>query len=184
MGRPRAFNPAMPQIYLDCDGVLADFDKGAEAVLGMPPARFEKRFGLGQFWKRLATTPGFFEHLDLMPDAMELYEAVRHTNPIILTGLPRGNWAEPQKRRWTARHFPGVPVITTMAALKREHCHPGDALVDDTVKFQHLWEKEGGVFIPHTSAVASIADLHRLGFLEPTPQAPHRNEDWRRAHTL
>ena len=155
----------MPQIYLDCDGVLADFDKGAEAVLGMPPARFEKRFGLGQFWKRLATTPGFFEHLDLMPDAMELYEAVRHTNPIILTGLPRGNWAEPQKRRWAERHFPGVEVITTSAALKREHCHPGDALVDDRDKFRHLWEREGGVFIHHKDARTSIKALRAGGFI-------------------
>ena len=155
----------MPQIYLDCDGVLADFDKGAEAVLGMPPARFEKRFGLGQFWKRLATTPGFFEHLDLMPDAMELYEAVRHTNPIILTGLPRGNWAEPQKRRWAERHFPGVEVITTSAALKREHCHPGDALVDDRDKFRHLWEQAGGVFIHHKDARSSIAALRAKGYL-------------------
>ena len=132
----------------------------------------------------ITSTPDFFDTLDLMPDAMELFEAVRHKGPVILTGLPRGAWAEPQKRRWAARHFPGVEVITTSSALKREHCHPGDALVDDTVKFQHLWEKEGGVFIPHTSAAASIADLRRLGFLEPTPQATHRNEDWRRAHTL
>ena len=29
------------QIYIDCDGVLADFDKGAEKVLGMPPKVFE-----------------------------------------------------------------------------------------------------------------------------------------------
>jgi hypothetical protein len=156
-----------PRIYLDCDGVLADFDKGARAVLGMPSRVFEQRFGLKAFWARIASTPDFFNTLDLMPDAMELFEAVRHRNPIILTGLPRGAWAEPQKRRWAARRFPGVEVITTSSALKREHCHPGDALVDDTVKFRHLWEKEGGVFIPHTSAAKSIAELRRLGFLEP-----------------
>lgn len=156
-----------PRIYLDCDGVLADFDKGATAVLGLPPRRFEQRFGLKTFWARLAATPGFFDTLDLLPDAMALYEAVRHRNPVILTGLPRGAWAEPQKRRWAARHFPGVEVITTSAALKREHCHPGDALVDDNDKFRHLWEKEGGVFIHHTSAAASIEDLRRLGFLGP-----------------
>ena len=172
------------QIYLDCDGVLADFDKGAERILGMPPKVFEKRYNPGLFWRRLATADSFFEHLEPMPDAFELYEAVRHRNPIILTGLPRGAWAEPQKRRWAARHFPGVEVITTSSALKREHCHPGDALVDDTVKFQHLWEKEGGVFIPHTSAAASIEALRDLGFLEPGPQTTRRNEDWRRAHTL
>ena len=41
-----------------------------------------------------------------MPDAMELFEAVRHLDPIILTGLPRGNWAADQKVRWAAQYFP------------------------------------------------------------------------------
>ena len=158
------------QLYLDCDGVLADFDKGATAILGLPPGAFEKRHGPGRFWQKLASAPDFYFGLPLMADAMELFEAVHHREPVILTGLPRGAWAEPQKRRWAARHFPGVEVITTSSALKREHCHPGDALVDDTVKFRHLWEKEGGVFIPHSSAAASIAELRRLGFLDPAGQ--------------
>ncbi|WP_041373168.1 5' nucleotidase, NT5C type [Phenylobacterium zucineum] len=153
------------QIYLDCDGVLADFDKGAEQVLGMPPRVFEKRYNPGLFWKRLAQADGFFEHLEPMPDAYELYEAVRHLDPIILTGLPRGAWAEPQKRRWAARHFPGVEVITTLAALKREHCHPGDVLVDDRDKHRHLWEQAGGRFVLHRSARSSIAELRALGYL-------------------
>ena len=153
------------RIYLDCDGVLADFESGATAALGMAPHRFQQRFGLKTFWARLASTPGFFDTLDLLPDAMELYDAVRHRGPVILTGLPRGAWAEPQKRRWAARHFPGVEVITTSAALKREHCHPGDALVDDRDKFRHLWEAEGGVFIHHKDARSSIAQLKGLGFL-------------------
>jgi hypothetical protein len=130
----------------------------------MPPRRFEKRFGLKRFWSRIAGTPGFFETLDLMPDARMLYEAVRQLEPAILTGLPRGNWAEPQKRRWAARHFPGVPVITTTAALKHEYCHPGDALIDDRDKYRHLWEGVGGIFIHHTGAVAAIAALQAHGF--------------------
>ena len=153
------------QIYLDCDGVLADFDKGAEAILGAPPRVFEKRHGAGQFWKRLANAPGFFEHLDPLPDAFELYDAVKAKGPIILTGLPHGRWAEPQKRRWAERHFPGVPVITTSAALKREHCHPGDVLVDDRAQHRHLWIEAGGVFIHHTSASASIAALRAAGYI-------------------
>lgn len=154
----------MPQVYLDCDGVLADFDKGAEAILGMHPEVFQQRFGAGRFWASLAHANGFFEHLPLMDDAMVLFEAVRHLDPVILTGLPRGNWAEPQKRRWAERHFPGVPVITTSAALKREHCSPGDALVDDREKYRHLWEGAGGHFVHHVSAERSIAALADLGF--------------------
>jgi hypothetical protein len=155
----------MRQVYLDCDGVLADFDAAAGSVLGMAPHIFERRFGPARFWQKLAAAPDFFANLDLLPDAMELYEAVRHLKPVILTGLPRGSWAEPQKRLWAERHFPDVPVITTTAALKREHCHPGDALVDDRHKYRHLWESAGGVFIHHRSARQSIADLRRRGFL-------------------
>lgn len=155
----------MPTVFLDCDGVLADFDAGAARVLGMRPDAFERRFGLKRFWSILASTPDFFDNLDLLPDAAELYEAVHHLNPVILTGLPRGDWAEPQKRRWAARHFPGVEVITTTAALKREHCRPGDALVDDRDKYRSLWENAGGMFIHHRSASASIRHLREHGFL-------------------
>jgi hypothetical protein len=154
------------RIYLDCDGVLADFDTGAARVLGMHPRAFEKRFGPPAFWKRLAHAPDFFAELPLMPDAMDLYAAVRDHDPVILTGLPRGKWAEPQKRRWAERHFPGVEVITTSAALKREHCHPGDVLVDDRDTYRHLWEAEGGRFVHHKDARSSIAALRELGYLD------------------
>jgi hypothetical protein len=153
------------QIYLDCDGVLADFDKSAEAIFGMPSEAFERLHGAGPFWKRLAAADGFFEHLDLLSDARELYEAVKAKGPIILTGMPHGSWAEPQKRAWAARHFPGVPVITTTAAQKREHCHPDDVLVDDRDQHRALWEQAGGLFILHRSAQASIQALKAAGYI-------------------
>lgn len=155
----------MPTIFLDCDGVLADFDSGARKVFRMHPSEFERRFGLKRFWAKLASMPDFFGTLERLPDAMDLFEAVRHTDPVILTGLPRGAWAEPQKRRWAERHFPGVKVITTTAALKREHCHPGDALVDDRDKYRPLWERAGGIFIHHRDAASSIKRLREHGFL-------------------
>ncbi len=155
----------MPTIYLDCDGVLADFDRGAERVLGLGPRAYERRFGLGRFWAALAAAPDFFGTLDLMPDALDLFEAVRAHDPVILTGLPRGRWAEPQKRAWAARHFPGVTVITTRAAHTRELGRPGDALVDDRDRYRGLWEGAGGVFIHHRDAVASVAALRERGFI-------------------
>ena len=152
-------------IYLDCDGVLADFDKGAIAVLGVHPRDFENSHGAAGFWRKLAAADGFFEHLEPLPDAYRLYAAVKHRAPIILTGMPRGAWAEPQKRRWAERQFPGVPVITTSAALKREHCHPGDVLVDDRDHYRHLWEAAGGHFIHHRSAKTSIEALKAAGYI-------------------
>jgi hypothetical protein len=156
---------ATPCLFLDCDGVLADFDAGAKQVLGMPPREFERRHGLSEFWRRLANAPDFYARLPLLPDAMDLYRAVRRVDPIILTGCPRGGWAEDQKQRWAHRYFPEVRVITCMAVDKRRHAQSGDILIDDTLKHRHLWEQVGGVFIHHTSAANSIAELRQLGVL-------------------
>ena len=149
----------MRQLYLDCDGVLADFDKGAMAILGMKPKAFEHRHGLGRFWQKLAQAPDFYFSLPLLPDSMQLFDAVKHLDPIILTGLPRGNWAADQKMRWAAEHFPGVRMITCMARDKRNHAREGDVLVDDMEKYRHLWEQAGGIFVHHRSAAESIEAL-------------------------
>ena len=147
------------QLYLDCDGVLADFDKGATAVLGLPPRAYEKRHGLGRFWQKLASAPDFYFGLPLLPDATVLFDAVRHLHPVILTGLPRGNWAADQKVRWAAQHFPGTRIITTMARDKRDHAKEGDVLVDDQLRHRHRWEEAGGIFVHHRSAAETIEQL-------------------------
>ncbi|HEX8064792.1 MAG TPA: hypothetical protein VF535_16465 [Allosphingosinicella sp.] len=147
------------QLYLDCDGVLADFDAGAAAVLGMHPKAYEKRNGPGRFWAKLAKAPDFYFGLPLLDGATELFEAVRHLDPIILTGLPRGNWAADQKVRWAAKHFPGTRIITTLARDKRKHAEEGDVLVDDQLRHAALWEEAGGVFIHHKSVAETLERL-------------------------
>jgi hypothetical protein len=148
------------QLYLDCDGVLADFEKGAAEILGMPPGAYEKSRGIGRFWAKLAKAPDFYFGLPLLDGAAELFEAVRHLDPIILTGLPQGNWAAGQKVRWAAKYFSGTRIITTMARDKRKHAKPGDVLVDDQLKHAHLWEEMGGVFVHHRNVEET---LERLG---------------------
>lgn len=156
----------MSQLFLDCDGVLADFDRGALEVLGMPPRRFERKFGLSAFWAKLARHPNFYANLPLLPDAHRLFGAVQHLDPIILTGCPRGRWAEAQKVHWAARHFPGTRIITCMARDKRNHAASGDVLVDDTLRHRHLWEEMGGTFVHHRNAEQSLDDLRALNIFE------------------
>ena len=151
-----------PQLFLDCDGVLADFDRGAERVLGMGPRAYEAKHGRKAFWRALAKTPGFYARLPLMPDACALFDAVRHLDPVILTGCPMGGWAEAQKERWAAEHFPDTRIITCMARDKWRHCTRGDVLVDDTLKHRGAWEEACGVFVHHRSARESIAELATL----------------------
>ena len=151
-----------PRLFLDADGVLADFDEGARRLLGMTPKAFITRHGRGPFWKRLANAKNFYGSLPQMLDAQLLFAAVKHLNPTILTGLPLGKWAAPQKVEWAAEHFPGVPIVTCMAADKHKHMHPGDVLVDDREKHRAAYEAAGVVFIHHRNALDSLRQLSRI----------------------
>ena len=146
-------------MFLDCDGVLADFDAGATALLDMGAQHYQDTHGKGDFWRRLARAPDFYGALPLMPDARLLFDAVAHLEPTILTGLPIGNWAAPQKVRWAATHFPGAPIITTMARDKFRHMTGADVLVDDRADHRAAWEDAGGTFIHHRDARSSLIEL-------------------------
>jgi 5'(3')-deoxyribonucleotidase len=159
------------QLFLDCDGVLADFDKAAEKIFGMPPREAEEQIGTPQFWAKIRHQRAFYRHLELMPDARELFNAVAHLSPVILTGCPLGGWAEAQKEEWAAEHFPGTKIITCLSAEKRMHMRHGDVLVDDYLKYRSRWEDEGGIFIHHTSAQSTLAALEQIGML--SPQSSH-----------
>lgn len=158
-----------PRLFLDADGVLAGFDEGARRLLGMGPAAFEAKYGTREFWRRIASAKNFYGTLPEMPDAHVLFDGVRHLKPTILTGLPIGNWAAPQKIRWAAEHFPGVPIITCMARDKHKHMKPGDVLVDDRDNHRAADGKAGVVFIHHKNALDS---LRQLAEIFPSVKAP------------
>jgi hypothetical protein len=157
-----------PHLFLDCDGVLADFDAMARGVFEMPADEAQDHFGQGIFWKTIRdyrgeNDHGFYRSLPLMPDAMKLFNAVKHLKPTILTGCPFGNWAPPQKMAWAEEQFPGTKMITCMARDKITHLeNPGDVLVDDKTKFQPIWEKGGGIFVHHTDAESTLVKLREI----------------------
>jgi 5'(3')-deoxyribonucleotidase len=158
-----------PRLFLDADGVLADFDEGARRLLGIRPKEYIAKHGRAAFWKRLARARNFYGSLSEMPDARRLFDAVKHLEPTILTGLPIGSWAAPQKVEWAATHFPGVPIITCMASDKHKHMHPGDVLVDDREKHRDAYEAAGVIFVHHRDAEDS---LRQLANIFPSVKAP------------
>ena len=151
-----------PRLFLDADGVLADFDGAARRLLGMSPKAFIAKHGRAAFWKRLAKAPNFYGALSEMSYARLLFNAVKHLKPTILTGLPVGSWAAPQKVEWALKHFPGVPIITCLARDKHLHMHPGDVLVDDREKHRQAYEAAGVVFVHHQSAEDSLRQLAEI----------------------
>ncbi len=153
------------RVFVDLDGVLADFDAGYEVVFGVKPPR---ALGLAEppnFWDGLKQHPHFYRSLPLLPDAEALWDGVERAigiTPTILTGVPRSlPHADADKRAWVAQHFGAtVPVICCPSKDKRNHGRPGDILIDDWDKYRPLWQEMGGTFILHTSASDS---LRRLG---------------------
>ena len=148
-------------IYVDMDGVLADFDRAAWERLGLrDPRKAEAEIGATEFWRRIGTVPHYYRTLPLMADARQLWAgvlAVSAAAPIILTGIP---WsiatAADDKLAWASEHFPDARVITCAARDKARHCVPGDVLIDDWPKYRALWEAAGGRFILHVSAAESL----------------------------
>src|SRR5690348_6493457 len=153
---------AEARLFLDADGVLADFDEGARRLLGMTPRQYEASHGRGAFWKRLAQAKNFYGTLPEMDDARMLFDAVKQLEPTILTGLPLGKWAAPQKIDWAAEHFPGVPIITCMARDKHKHMNRGDVLVDDRENHRAAYEQAGVVFVHHKNAKDTIRQLSKI----------------------
>ena len=97
-----------------------------------------------------------------MPDARLLFDAVKHLKPTILTGLPLGKWAAPQKEMGGGA-FPGVPIITCMARDKHKHMEPGDVLVDDRENHRAAYGSEAGViFVHHKNAEDSLRQLAKI----------------------
>jgi hypothetical protein len=150
------------QLFLDCDGVLANFDKGAMEIVGMNPREFEDKVGAKNFWKKIYSVPDFFFSLEPMEDAYQLVEAVEHLDPIILTGKPRGDWAEGQKLRWRDKYFPKLKMIVCPSRDKITYAKPGDVIIDDWKKWQKTWIDGGGIWVMHTSAQNSIRELKEL----------------------
>ena len=78
-------------LFLDLDGVLADFDAHVRELFGRSPAQLR----LEEMWRLAERTPGFFETMPKMPDADDLWAFCAPFEPTIITGLPRGRWAAP-----------------------------------------------------------------------------------------
>ena len=155
------------KVFLDCDGVLADFDSYAAGLLGMPPREFEeKKHNDAALWDILYSHEDYFYKLPLMPDAEELVKGVqdRGFDPVILTGVPSkegSDWAIGQKTRWAEKYFPDLDIICCKSKDKSLHMVEGyhNVLIDDWTKWAHLWTERGGTFILHTSAVTSLDTL-------------------------
>lgn len=156
------------KLWLDCDGVLADFDRYFMSLSdGVHPRKYEEINGSKNFWKLIQNDNNFFFNLPVMKDAYILYDKLKHLNPTILTGVPNGEWSKSQKLSWRDKHFPGVEMICCPSKDKYKHMESDcmNIIIDDWIKYKHIWEENGGVFILHSSAYDSLGELAAMGVI-------------------
>lgn len=151
------------QVFVDMDGVLADFDSHHHRVFGRLPDRVADNVD----WSHVNNHDGFFLGIDPMPDMLELWAFVQRLTPKpkILTGVPSSVAIAPEnKRAWVRKHIgDSVEVICCRSKEKSLHAKPGDILIDDWEKYRHIWVGKGGRWITHTSAESSINQLLEMG---------------------
>jgi hypothetical protein len=163
------------KIFLDLDGVIADFTTGYCGVHGIPnpftldptfrgdeawdviaqtgmsPADFWRPMGR-DFWGSLQKTEEADEIVQIIDGTVGMDNTCFLTTPCLTEGCVEG------KRDWVNEHYPGIPILFSSAG-KGSHVGPkefcasaGAILIDD-----------------HTPNVRKWVDAGGTGFLFPRP---------------
>jgi 5'(3')-deoxyribonucleotidase len=150
----------MITLYLDMDGVLADF--GKEYVKYDPDRSDRKRF------RQAVMEHNIFEKLDFMPDAIELLNHVSKLKNVdiqILTSMGthepvQASQAALQKTKWLKeRNIPYKANFVNNKAQKANYATPTSILIDDSVGCISPFIAAGGHGILHVNSSESISNL-------------------------
>tara|TARA_R110000868_G_scaffold243292_1_gene499218 strand:- start:2057 stop:2557 length:501 start_codon:yes stop_codon:yes gene_type:complete len=162
----------MRTIFLDMDGVVADFDTFASNLLGRPVGWHDSKHDLTtEEWAKLSSVDRLYYQLPLMPDATKLVAYVKSLSTRFqigfLTAVPRRTTmpsARDDKQAWVDKYFPGMRMdIGPYSHDKQKWCTPGDILVDDRPSNIAEWKAAGGIAIYHTGDVdGTIKELNRI----------------------
>lgn len=153
--------PKITKIYLDLDGVVADFAKRYRELYHIDPdsTRERKNFG-GHFDNFIKSKQ--FETLDLLPDAPTLIEYLNNQNiPVEIlssTGRPEThNEVARQKTVWLCNHsIPFKGNFVPGKELKKNFASPTHLIIDDTLSIIEDWKEAGGPAIHHKNARETI----------------------------
>jgi len=165
----------MPHLFLDMDGVQADFfgawakqhnvkhykdiEKREDAINELAHSSPE------QVYK-------FFRDLDTLPGGMRIIQWLKANNiPYTVLSAPlRGPYSNASiqaKRDWLDQHNPGTSEHAIFTGAKYKHALDGgrpNVLVDDFGKYIDGWANAGGIPVKHSDATTNqtIKQLEKI----------------------
>ncbi len=162
------------KIYIDMDGVLADFDRGVVELAGgvLPYEKNGKKVGIGsEMWEKVRQIDNFYDKLECMPGAKEMFDSIYAEygdKCEILSGIPKPKrgivTAKEDKINWAGRMLSEKLVVN--AVYKEEKirfCTGRDCiLIDDFQDNIDNWETAGGTGILHINAEETLKELKEL----------------------
>lgn len=149
-------------IYIDMDGVIADFDAAIVATFG---EEYSDRIA-DDFWKKTCVEAEVFRRMLPIPEGVQMVERIRAKRPICFMtstgGMPHHIDIAKQKLDWLhANGFGEHPVAFAMNTKgKGAYAYKGAVLIDDRAKVCDAWAARGGhALLFSRQCAAEIADL-------------------------
>lgn len=152
------------KIYLDMDGVMADFNGRFKELYGMSPKKADKTGEFDKLFRNFVETKQF-ENLGMLPGAVDLINYCKKASPTteILSSTHSEEYKETiakQKGIWLQKH--NIPFKQNYVAhhdMKDKYATPNSVIVDDTKEVIKQWRKAGGIGIHNKDALESMAKL-------------------------
>lgn len=155
-------------IYLDMDGVVADFQGAVNDIVGARQIQPHEHYS-DEDWQQIRSHQRLFgslrplEGADQLVDQARMFRSQLGWNLLFLTAIPHTNdmpWVFWDKMQWVQRYWPDIAVhFGPHSHDKHLHCRPGDVLVDDRGDNCGQWRRAGGRAIHYRSRQQALADL-------------------------
>ena len=161
-------NMKIRQIFLDMDGVLADFESQISKMLGQKVWNNDAGHSVYDQYKRELTAKHMFRLMDPLPDAWKLTDwclnSGIHTEILTAAGTVNRELVVRDKIEWIREHInPYWTIIPTFkGSQKAAFAHKKAVLIDDRDKNIDCWVEAGGIGILHTTADNTIKQLNDI----------------------
>jgi len=158
-------NKKIRQIFLDQDGVLADFESTCSRMLGLKVWNTDAGHTLYDEHKRELTAKHMFRQMKPLPDAWKLVDYCMnsgiHTEILTAAGTVNRTIVVQDKIDWIREHIhPHWIVIPTFkGSQKASFAHKKAVLIDDRPRNIDCWVEAGGIGILHTTSDQTIKEL-------------------------